>query len=194
MRKIDLSFASNIRKISIIDFKNFYGSQEASLELLYHLKWPKGFICLNINCATLKKPYTIRKSRVVECSQCGKQVSLYKDTPLENSKIPFNVWTLAYYHWRNHDRKIRPKRLAYLLNKHNEDAPNSYGTVKSAPSKQQYNSSPIALKTVVRMLSALEQSESTLWNKLKITQQHQFAEGICLGGEVKAYQNTDYVF
>ena len=57
------------QELSILEFKNTYGSEDACREHLFKNKWPKGFICEKCGCLIIQS-----NNRKKYCVVCWKEI------------------------------------------------------------------------------------------------------------------------
>lgn len=80
--------------LSLVDFLERYGSEQACQDALFKLRWPEGFRCPGCGNAT----YCEFKSReLFQCYRCHHQASLTARTVFGSSKLPLTTWSLAIF-------------------------------------------------------------------------------------------------
>lgn len=78
---------------NLAEFDARFPTEEACREFLFRLRWPDGFRCPHCNAT---KGWALRGERV-ECSGCGKQVSVTSGTILHRTRKPLRVWFQAMW-------------------------------------------------------------------------------------------------
>lgn len=82
--------------MSLRDFLNQYGDNQACEQALEQARWPDGFICPA--CQGNRFSQHIREGRKLwQCSGCHKQTTLQAGTVFHHSKLPLTTWFLAMY-------------------------------------------------------------------------------------------------
>jgi transposase-like protein len=82
--------------LSLSEFVERYGSEEACERELEHQRWPEGFACPACN----GREYSnFRRGRLLyyQCCSCRHQSSLLSGTMLESTKLPLRKWFQAAY-------------------------------------------------------------------------------------------------
>ena len=82
--------------MSLLEFQNKYGTEEACEQVLLRHKWPEGYICPKCGNKTYYK-VRCRRHPMLECKVCGHQESPIKGTAFENSKLPLVKLFLACF-------------------------------------------------------------------------------------------------
>ncbi len=80
--------------LSMVDFLNKYGSEEACREAVFTLRWPEGFRCPECGNSTHCE---IKSRQVFQCHHCHHQTSLTARTIFDRTKLPLTVWFLAMF-------------------------------------------------------------------------------------------------
>ncbi len=94
-------------------FLNAYGTDEACLQSIFEIKWPRGFICPG--CAHDDGYRLATRPRMMQCSLCHGQTSITADTIFQDSHMPLPLWFLAIYLVANDKGGISALRLAKEL-------------------------------------------------------------------------------
>jgi len=80
--------------LSLTEFLYKYGKEEQCRETLFHMRWPKGFVCPNCG-HTGHCEISVRK--VYQCYNCHSQTSLTSGTIFADTKLQLTVWFLGIY-------------------------------------------------------------------------------------------------
>lgn len=85
---------------TLIEFQEKFSSEEACLQAIFEMRWPRGFIC----------PYCghddgvrITTRRSIQCCLCRRQSSITARTIFEQSRTPLRLWFLVIY-FMSHDK------------------------------------------------------------------------------------------
>jgi transposase-like protein len=81
-------------RMTILDFQERFGTDEACRDHLFKIRWPHGPVCPH--CGG-KDFYKITKRNVYECKACRHQVSLTAGTIMHGSHTPLRKWFWAVY-------------------------------------------------------------------------------------------------
>ena len=74
----------------------FIPDEMACARHLERIRWPEGFKCPS--CGHVGEPWRLQaRPRVLECRQCGKQVSLTAGTIMHRTQQPLPIWFWAAY-------------------------------------------------------------------------------------------------
>jgi len=79
--------------MSMLDFEQWFRSEEACREYVARLRWPSGFRCPR--CGHDKAWRTTR--RLWDCRRCGADTSVITGTIFQDSKMPLRVWFRAMW-------------------------------------------------------------------------------------------------
>lgn len=83
-------------KLSLPDFLEDYGDEDACWNHLRHARWGNTeFECPA--CGETEHWGLIKTRKLFECYQCGKQTSVTAGTILQDTKLPLTTWFLAAY-------------------------------------------------------------------------------------------------
>lgn len=81
--------------MTLIEFTEKFGTDEACREYLYEKRWAKGFVCPK--CGTVGEPFHITSRNLFQCKHCKHQASVTAGTVMEKSRTPLRKWFLAIY-------------------------------------------------------------------------------------------------
>jgi len=81
-------------EISLLEWQQRYGTEEACAETLFKYRWPDGFICPKCG---HDSAWFINTRRVYQCSRCRHQVSVTAGTMLHSTNLPLVKWFWAIY-------------------------------------------------------------------------------------------------
>jgi len=81
-------------ELSLLEFKNRFGSERACQNALEKMRWPEGFKCPK--CQHIKAT-RIKTRRLLQCSKCHFQVSLTSGTIFHKTRTPLQKWFWAIY-------------------------------------------------------------------------------------------------
>ena len=100
---------------SVIEFFQQFSTEDACENEVIRIKFGEsGFKCSNCECKKYYKYKSplLKRRRLLECVECGKQTSLTKNTLFENSKIPLLKWFIAIYEITQTKKGISACRLS----------------------------------------------------------------------------------
>jgi hypothetical protein len=81
---------------SLLEFQHLFPDETACSRHLERIRWPDGFKCPS--CDQVGDPWRLQaRPRVLECRQCGYQVSLTAGTVMHRTRQPLPVWFWAAY-------------------------------------------------------------------------------------------------
>jgi transposase-like protein len=82
--------------MSFEQFMSHFSSEDHCIQYIFHLKWPKGFICPK---CSHRHAYITKTRRLplYECGQCRYQASLTSGTIMEGSRTELYKWLLAIF-------------------------------------------------------------------------------------------------
>lgn len=98
--------------MTLLEFQQKFGSEEACESYLFRKRWPKGFCCPSCNHT---KYYYIKTRKLYECQQCGHQASLTAGTIMHKSKLPLLTWFWAIFFVVHNKRGRSALSIAQLL-------------------------------------------------------------------------------
>lgn len=82
------------RGLSIANFMSQYGSTQQCHRALFHLRWPKGFVCPQCGNTTYCQ---LNVRALYQCHRCRHQTSVTAGTVFDKTKLPLTTWFLALY-------------------------------------------------------------------------------------------------
>ena len=81
---------------TLLEFQHLFPDEVACARHLERIRWPEGFKCPS--CDQLGEPWRLQaRPRVLECRQCGQQVSLTAGTIMHRTQQLLPVWFWAAY-------------------------------------------------------------------------------------------------
>ena len=86
--------------MNLIQFQGRFSSDEACLQAIFNVRWPRGFICPHCNHNDGNR---VRTRRSVECCLCRRQTSITANTIFHKTRIPLRNWFLIIY-FMAHDK------------------------------------------------------------------------------------------
>jgi len=81
--------------MTMLEFMERFGTEEACQLYLYEKRWPKGFVCPK--CGTVAEPFHITSRKLYQCKHCNHQTSVTAGTVMDKSRTPLQKWFLAIY-------------------------------------------------------------------------------------------------
>ncbi|MFC4602064.1 transposase, partial [Cohnella hongkongensis] len=97
--------------MSIRKFMACFPDEPACRDFLFHVRWPRGFICTK--CGEMR--YCLIKTRnVYECANCKTQTSITANTLMHRTKLPLRCWMVAIF-WVVSGRRCSARLLARTL-------------------------------------------------------------------------------
>lgn len=72
-----------------IEFQDRYSTEDACIQALIKLRWPKGFVCPNCG---HDDAYFLSARRLYQCTVCRHQASITSGTIFHKSRIPLRHW------------------------------------------------------------------------------------------------------
>jgi len=100
--------------MSLIEFQERYGTEEACEQALFRHKWPHGYMCPKCGNTTYYKD-RCRRHTMLECKVCGHQESPIRGTAFENSKLPLVKLFLACFFLAETKNSISAVALAQYI-------------------------------------------------------------------------------
>lgn len=96
---------------NIIEFTNFFNSDEVCRKFLEEGRWPNGVVCPFCQSTNI---YRFADNKRYKCADrtCRKIFSVTVGSVYENSKVPLQKWFLAMYLIGNHKKGISSHQLA----------------------------------------------------------------------------------
>ena len=80
--------------MNLVEFQQKFGTEQACLEYLEQVRWPKGRYCPH--CGSVKT-YKFADGKLFKCGDCRKQFTAKVGTIFKDSKVPLYKWFLAVY-------------------------------------------------------------------------------------------------
>ena len=81
--------------MTLIEFMDRFGDNEACRHHLYKMRWPDGFVCPK--CNTAGEPFNVASRNLYQCKSCNHQASVTAGTIMDKSRTPLHKWFLAIY-------------------------------------------------------------------------------------------------
>ena len=98
--------------LTILEFQQRFGTEEACREYLFASRWPKGFICPA--CGGRDSGAQTRRHLWV-CTACGRQTSITAGTVMHKTRLPLRTWFWAAYLVSTFQPGISAKQLQRQL-------------------------------------------------------------------------------
>jgi transposase-like protein len=80
--------------MTILEFQQRFGTEEACREYLFASRWPEGFVCPG--CAASAAGGETRRHLWI-CTACGRQTSITAGTVMHKTRLPLRTWFWAAY-------------------------------------------------------------------------------------------------
>lgn len=80
--------------LTILEFQQRFGTEEACREYLFCSRWPKGFVCPG--CDARNAGGETRRHLWI-CTVCGRQTSITAGTVMHKTRLPLRTWFWAAY-------------------------------------------------------------------------------------------------
>lgn len=80
--------------LTLLEFQNRFGTEEACEEHLFHMRWAKGFVCPK--CGHTEY-FNIKSRHLYQCKKCNHQASVTAGTIMEKTKTPLVKWFWAMF-------------------------------------------------------------------------------------------------
>lgn len=97
---------------TLLEFREWFATEESCIDYLIHLRWPGDFIC-----PTCSKQNTRRTTRgLFECKECGRQTSVTAGTLFHGTRKPLRIWFEAMWHITNQKFGANALGLQRVLN------------------------------------------------------------------------------
>jgi len=119
--------------LSIRKFMERFTDEQSCREFLYHIRWPRGFICTK--CGE-SKACLIKTRNVYECGHCRTQTSLTANTLMHRTKLPLRCWLISIY-WVASGRRCSARKLANALHLNYRTARRLLNNVRLAMYKEE---------------------------------------------------------
>ena len=88
--------------LNLVQIMAHFSTEEKARKYLESIRWPDGPACVHCGCA--EKIYPIKpnpekkvRAGLYECGDCHSQFSVTVGTIFEKSKVPLNLWLVAWY-------------------------------------------------------------------------------------------------
>lgn len=81
-------------KLTSIEYDEKFETEEACIDHLKKLRWPRGFVCPRCG---HDDGYQLREPRLIQCVVCRKQTSVLVDTIFERTHMPLKIWFKVIY-------------------------------------------------------------------------------------------------
>jgi len=101
------------KAMSLLEFQERFGSEEACREHLYKMRWSKGYVCPK--CGAVDEPFYIKSRKLYQCRHCNHQASVTAGTVMEKTRIPLRKWFWAMFLMSNDKRGCSAKQLSVEL-------------------------------------------------------------------------------
>ena len=76
-------------EMSLLEFQQAFGSEEACLKYLFEKRWPEEFQCPHCGHGEY---YFLKKRRLYQCRACGYQASVTAGTIFHKTRTPLRYW------------------------------------------------------------------------------------------------------
>lgn len=80
---------------TLVEFEEWFATEEACYKYLFNIRWPDGFRCPKCG---YEKAWQINRRFLHECAKCGFQVSVIAGTIFQDTKKPLRLWFRAIWH------------------------------------------------------------------------------------------------
>lgn len=97
-------------------FHQRFSTEEACLQAIFEIRWPKGFICPY--CGHNDGNRISSRPRIVQCCVCRRQTSITANTIFHRSHIPLTQWFLGIYLFAHDKGGASATRIAKQLGMH----------------------------------------------------------------------------
>lgn len=94
--------------LSLDEFIEKYGTEEACRESVYKMKWASGYFCPECGCTK----YCQLARGNYQCNRCHHQTSLIVGTIFQGTKLPLRKWFLAMYLLTQHKKGVSALQLS----------------------------------------------------------------------------------
>ena len=81
--------------MTMVDFMDRFGIEEACRAYLYEKRWAKGFVCPK--CGAVDEPFQIVSRNLYQCKHCNHQTFVTAGTVMDKSRTSLRKWFLAIY-------------------------------------------------------------------------------------------------
>lgn len=93
-------------------FMDWFHTEQACLDYLQKLRWPKEFICPK--CGVISAPIKTSRNRLV-CQSCKHQASVTAGTIFDKTRTPLKVWLAAAWYITNQKQGVSALGLQRVL-------------------------------------------------------------------------------
>lgn len=97
--------------LSIRKFMERFPDEKACREYLFHVRWPRGFICTKCGESIYSVIYT---RNLFECAYCKTQTSTTSGTVMHRTKLPLRYWLFTFY-WVGSGVRCSARKIAKTL-------------------------------------------------------------------------------
>jgi transposase-like protein len=80
--------------VTLIEYQEKFGTEDACRAYLYEKRWPNGFVCPK--CGHTER-FDIKSRNKYQCKKCTHQTTVTAGTIMEKTRIPLTKWFLAMY-------------------------------------------------------------------------------------------------
>jgi transposase-like protein len=80
--------------MTLIEYQEKFGTEEACRSYLFEKKWPNGFICPKCG---HNEYFNIKSRNQYQCKKCNHQTSVTAGTIMDKTRTPLTKWFLAMY-------------------------------------------------------------------------------------------------
>ena len=98
--------------LSILEFQERFGNEDACREYLFASRWPEGFVCPGCGGS---RPGGETRRHLWVCTDCGRQTSVTAGTVMHKTHTPLRIWFWAAYLVATHHPGISAKQLQRQL-------------------------------------------------------------------------------
>ena len=91
---------------------DWFHTEQACLDYLQKLRWPRGFICPK--CGVISEPLKTSRNRLV-CQSCKHQASVTAGTIFDKTRTPLKVWLAAAWYVTNQKQGVSALGLQRVL-------------------------------------------------------------------------------
>lgn len=91
---------------------DWFNTEQACLDYLERLRWPKEFICPG--CGSISAPYRASRNRLM-CQGCKHQTSVTAGTIFDKTRTPLKVWLAAAWYITNQKQGVSALGLQRVL-------------------------------------------------------------------------------
>jgi hypothetical protein len=99
--------------LTLQQFQERFGTQQACLDAIFEARWPRGFICPY--CQHNDGNRLLSRPRIVECCSCRRQTSITANTLFHRSHVSLELWFLVIYFFAQDKGGASASRLSKQL-------------------------------------------------------------------------------